>query len=94
MKYFLNVKNKDGDLIHCNTQFENLDMALQTVSREFILDAELPHRWVGYFTLKDGHISFLKITNLTGGDCLRDDIAEINVLSERGFLERETAFRN
>lgn len=90
MKYFITVKDKDGRTLHLDTPHQSIDAALAVVSSEYLTDPDIPFRWTGYFAARDGQITWLKITGGTAGDYLRDDIAEIDILSERGLLERDT----
>ena len=59
------------------------------VSERYLADPDLPHRWSGYFAMRGGALTWLKIQT-AAGVYLREDIAQIDILSERGHLERET----
>jgi hypothetical protein len=90
MKYFLSVETKDGDFLHKDEQHDSLEDVLKTVSAHYLADPTMPHRWSGYFAMRDGEITSLKIKRGTAGIYLREDIAEIGILSQRGKLERDT----
>lgn len=90
MTYFLSVKNKNGDFLRKDERHDTLDAVLTRVSERYLRDPEMHWRWSGYFAMRSGEITSLRIASTTAGKYLRDDVAEISILSERGYLERET----
>ena len=90
MTVFVSVKSKDGSFIEYNEQFPCLNSALSHVSSNYVTDSELPFRWTGYFALRSGEITWLKMKRTTTAECLREDITEIDVLNDRGLLEKMT----
>ncbi len=90
MAYFLTVHNKDGSLLHHNEKHPTLESVLQIISENYLLDAEAPHRWNGYFAVKSGELTRLYINSCTSGQLLRDDIRHIDIMNDRGLLETET----
>jgi hypothetical protein len=90
MQYFLTVQTKDGAHLHKDEQHDSLDDVLKFVSDNFLTDPTMPHRWTGWFAMRSGEITRLHMKSGTAGIYLRKDIAEIDILSERGKLERDT----
>jgi hypothetical protein len=90
MAYFLTVRKKDGALLHDREKYPALEAALQTVSRNYLADAQWPRRWNGYFAIRNGELTRLYLTQGTTAAPLRDDIARIDIMNERGLLETKT----
>ena len=90
MKHFLTVQAKTGVYLHKDEAHDSLDDVLKFVSGNFLTDPTMPYRWTGWFAMRSGESTRLHMKSGTAGIYLRKDIAEIDILSERGKLERDT----
>ena len=90
MVYFLTVRNKDGSFQHNREKYTTLEAVLAIVSENYLADSDIPHRWNGYFALRNGELTRLYLTQGTTAPLLREDIDRIDIMNERGFLESET----
>ncbi len=70
-----------------------MESALRIISDDYLEDDPAAYRWNGYFALRDGELTRFYITQGTSAPLLREDIARIDVVSERGLLERDTFAR-
>jgi len=89
MIYFLTVTTKDGHALQRHEKHQSLAAALAAIA-PYLEEPSEPFRWLGYFTIRDGHIARLYLNRATAGMYLREDIARIDIMSERGLLETET----
>jgi hypothetical protein len=90
MKYFLSVQTKEDQYLYKDQPYESLNEALSFVSEHYLIDSDIPFRWSGYFAMRNGEITWLKIKSPAAGFYLRKDIRQIDILSARGRLERDT----
>lgn len=90
MVYFLTVVTKLGKALHEDERHDTLDDVLSVVSDNYLVDADPPSGWHGYFILHDGEFTRLQILSSTAGISLRKDISTIDILNDRGLLERKS----
>lgn len=90
MIYFLTVRKKDGSFLRLREKYADIESAIEVVSRNYLADAGSPHRWNGYFAVRNGELTRLYLSQETTAPHLRDDIERIDIVNERGLLEAET----
>jgi hypothetical protein len=91
MGYYLTVTTKTGNLLHRYKQYDTLEAVLGYVSEKFLSDPEKPFAYSGHFAVRSGMITWLSIQAATAREHLREDIARIDIVSERGLLDHQTA---